>query len=105
MISTLELLKYDNNVLKMTMDLKCDQDSMEVCMKKFKNYCTVDKVEDILEKLQSKAQKSVTDKIVEDLQFQETFMLKIRNEVDDLKNFQFTTETDMKDKPSQHVVN
>ena len=105
MIASIETLKYDNNVLKMTMELKCDQDAMEVCMKKFKSYCTSLTAEKMQEQLEGKAQKSVTDKLIEDLQFQETYLMKVKKEVEDLKNFQFATESDMKDKPSSHFVN
>lgn len=88
----------------MSIDLKCDQEAMDRCLKRFKHYCTNTKIDEIQEILDTKAKKSVTDKLVEDVEYQERYVNKLLKEVEDLKNFQFETEVEMKEKPTQEFV-
>lgn len=91
-------------MVKMSIDLKCDQEAMDRCLKRFKHYCTNTKIDEIQEILDTKAKKSVTDKLVEDFEYTDRYVNKLLKEVEDLKSFQFETEVDMKEKPNQDFV-
>ena len=45
LIKSMEEVKYDNNMLKMSLEQKCDQDQMDFAINKFKKYCTMAKIE------------------------------------------------------------